>query len=238
MPEQYYVYQLRLETDDRPFYIGKGKGDRKNHHFYPSLVNKRSRKNHMIRAALASGVIVLTEILFDGLSEEQALAKEVELIALYGRRDSGTGILANHTDGGEGRSGHAHSDETRNAIRIARIGKKHTPETKAKMSASKKNMSQETKAKMSASRKGVLHTDEHKNGIKFSHWDRNPAWKIADSLYNSWLEHGRPGRTRMSEIHPGIRVDKIVRSFKEGWVPSKDELWNVYKLKKENRNDD
>ena len=117
-------------------------------------------------------------------------------------------------------------------------GGKHTPETKAKMSASKKNMSQETKAKMSASRKGVIHTDEHKNGIKFSHWDRNPAWKIADSLYNSWLEHGRPGRTRMSEIHPGIRVDKIVRSFKEGWVPSKDELWNVYKLKKENRNDD
>ena len=175
----------------------------------------------------------MTEILHDGLTEEQAFAKEVELIAFYGRQNFG-GCLTNATDGGEGKSGYLVSKDTREALRKARVGKKHTEETKAKMSASKSNMSAETKAKMSESRKGVTHSEEHKNGIKYAHWNRNPAWKIADSLYNSWLEHGCPGRVRMAEIHEGIRVDKIVRAFKEGWVPMKDELWNGYKLKKGN----
>ena len=201
------------------------------------MMNKESHKNNVIKKAIREGVEVLSEVLFDGLTEDQAHAKEIELIAFYGRRING-GCLTNATDGGEGVSGYVPTPETRDAIRKVRTGKKHTKETRAKMSAIHSNMSQETKAKMSKSRKGLLHSDEHKIGIKYAHWDRNPAWKIADSLYNSWLEHGRPGRTRMSEIHEGIRVDKIVRCFKEGWVPTQDELWNVYKLKKENRNDD
>ena len=233
----FYAYQLRVKNSESPFYIGKGKGVRVYQHMMPSLLKQKSHKNNVIRVAMSEGIEVMSEILFDGLTEEQAHAKEIELIAFYGRRVNG-GCLTNATDGGEGVSGYTPSEKTRDAIRKTRIGKKHTEETKAKMSASKSNTSEETKAKMSKSRKGLLHSDEHKIGIKYAHWDRNPAWKIADSLYNSRLEHGRPGRTRKSEIHEGIRVDKIVRCFKEGWVPTQDELWNVYKLKKENRNDD
>jgi hypothetical protein len=44
-------------------------------------------------------------ILYENLSWEEACKIEIELIAHYGRKDIGTGILRNMTDGGEGANG-------------------------------------------------------------------------------------------------------------------------------------
>ena len=41
----------------------------------------------------------------ENMLETDALALEIELIAKYGRKDIGTGILRNMTNGGEGCSG-------------------------------------------------------------------------------------------------------------------------------------
>ena len=85
-------------------------------------------------------------ILFENLTETEAFSEEIRLIEFYGRQDLGTGCLRNLTDGGEGSS-----------------GRKHTPETLAKMSEAKQNQSAETLAKLSAARTGKHHTQESRD---------------------------------------------------------------------------
>ena len=109
---KFYVYQLRAGNTEAPFYIGKGKGGRKDVHIQEWSLKKRSHKNNVIKMAIRDGVEVLAEILHENLTEEQAFAKEIELIAFYGRRING-GCLTNATDGGEGPAGYRHTREAR-----------------------------------------------------------------------------------------------------------------------------
>lgn len=54
------------------------------------------------------------------------------------------------------------SDETRELKRQQNLGKKHSAETRAKMSASRTNPSEETRRKLSEARKGWVWSDEAK----------------------------------------------------------------------------
>lgn len=83
--KKYYIYAY-LREDGTPYYIGKGCRDRIHSKTHPgiSLPPKERRTK-----------------LHTNLTNEEALDKEKELIALYGRKDLGTGILYNRTDGGD-----------------------------------------------------------------------------------------------------------------------------------------
>ena len=167
MENQYYTYAY-LREDGTPYYIGKGKGRRA---FNKGKGEIRPPKD-------------LTRILFlkKNFTEEEAFKHEIYMIDVFGRKDLGTGILHNKTDGGEGGSnvvcsdetkrkkseamkgekhplyGKTQSDETRRKISEANKGKTDSDETKRKKSEAKKGhtVSEETRRKISEAKKGVV----------------------------------------------------------------------------------
>lgn len=102
----YYCYAW-LREDGTPYYIGKGKGNR-------AYVRQR-KKNSARPPQDRSRILFLKK----DLTEEEALKFEVYMIFLYGRKDNGTGILHNHSDGGEGTSGFKWTEEQYAPIRLA-----------------------------------------------------------------------------------------------------------------------
>lgn len=92
----FYVYAYLRNRDSEtapvgsPYYIGKGK-------------NNRAYDKHKNTPTPNDKEFIV--ILKEGLDEAEAHQFEIELIKKYGRKDIGTGILHNRTDGGEGASG-------------------------------------------------------------------------------------------------------------------------------------
>jgi len=86
----YYVYQY-VREDQTPYYIGKGRNRRA---WEP---HKRANGSDM-RPEDRSRIQMIKE----NLTEQEAFDLEDKLILKYGRKDLGTGILANLSNGGCG----------------------------------------------------------------------------------------------------------------------------------------
>lgn len=155
----FYVYVLFRETG-APFYIGKGKSCRWNHHKWQARSGIQSHKCAIIRDMQTRGVEIIKVKLHDGLTEEVAHTYEIALIKAIGRGDDGP--LVNHTDGGEGISGFKMSPEERAKRSVALAGKTVSPETRANMSAAQRGrtFSAEHLAKLSAVRRGKKQSAE------------------------------------------------------------------------------
>lgn len=98
----YYVYMYRDPRDGKnriPVYVGMGKGKRAWQHLTRA---SNPGLKALITKAKVLGLDMQPEIVVAGLTQFSALAKEVELVELYGRRDLGTGSLYNLTRGGDG----------------------------------------------------------------------------------------------------------------------------------------
>jgi hypothetical protein len=83
---EYYTYAY-LREDGTPYYIGKG-------------INNRAYKGDCksVRVPPKNRILFLKT----GLTEEESFKHEIYIINILGRKDIGTGILRNLTDGGEG----------------------------------------------------------------------------------------------------------------------------------------
>jgi hypothetical protein len=143
----------------QPFYVGIGSDSSE---FYKRANNKTKRNEYWKKIVEKSGYRV--DILVDGLTRSEALEKEIEFIKIYGRVNINTGILCNLTDGGEGTLGSVRTPEQRAKLKgvmgMWMVGKKHTLETKRKMSIRSSNISEETRKKLSETSKGRKHSPE------------------------------------------------------------------------------
>ena len=173
----YYTYAY-LREDKTPYYIGKGKENR----IYSKQKNIKPPKDK-------SRVIYLKQ----NLTEEEAFKHEIYMIDVFGRKDLGTGILHNRTDGGEGSSGCIPSEETKRKLSEVNKGKIVSEETRKKISETSKGktlseehikkiseankghaVSEETKRKLSEAHKGNTLSEEHKR--KLSEVRKGTKW--------------------------------------------------------------
>lgn len=131
----YYVYGYYELDYEHPIYIGKGCGNRLWQHFNAWHLELNDYFHRKLRLMILNDVRVLVKTLVENLTEECALAKEMEYIALYGRRDIGTGCLYNLNDGGgKGNTGWIPSEQTRQNISNGNIGRTLTLDQKIEMS--------------------------------------------------------------------------------------------------------
>ena len=102
----FYIYAY-TRADGTPYYIGKGKNGRAFDAFnHRNLVPKDK-----------SQIVFLNK----GLTEEKAFEAEKLYISMFGRKDLGTGILRNLTNGGDGHSNP--SDMTKAKMSASHKGK-------------------------------------------------------------------------------------------------------------------
>ena len=172
----YYTYAY-LREDGTPYYIGKGKKYR-----------AYKKVGRYCKTPPKDRILFLKK----NLSEQEALKHEIYMISVLGRKDIGTGILRNLTDGGEGQSGYITSEETKRKIGKAHKGKLISEETRRKMSEAKSGnhytkghkLSEDHKRRISEANKGKKkppRSEEHRRNLSGECSGMSKTWKITFS---------------------------------------------------------
>ena len=231
-PNRFYTYAY-LREDRTPYYIGKGQKDRA-YYKYKGEIKPPKDKSRII-------------FLKQNLTEEEAFKHEKYMIVVFGRKDLGTGILRNKTDGGEGTSGWVPSEETRRKQRESmkgennpNYGKSPSEETRIKLSKSNKgkSRSQETRRKQSKAKQNKKYWNDGNGNLVRSIECPGKGWfrgmgKMSEDLIRTGRESSCYGKLWW---HDGN--GNYIRSVEcpgENWILGLDEEYKE-KIGKGNRN--
>lgn len=175
----FYVYAW-LKPCGTPFYIGKGRGRRdkvtaRNNPIFSNILNKIKR----------SGEEPLVIRVHQDIAEDEAFELERSLIRQYGRKNNGTGILANLTDGGEGPSGAVVSEESRRKKSIAMSGVPKSAEHVEKVAAAQrgKKMSKKRHDKLMAAMRIMSDSAEWRENMTLANREPEKRAQIALARY-------------------------------------------------------
>ena len=220
----YYTYAY-LREDGTPYYIGKGKGNRVYNRGKYDIKPPKDKKR----------VIFLKQ----NLTEDESFKHEVYMIAVFGRKDLGTGILHNKTNGGDGLSNP--NEETRRKMSESHKGEKSymygkilSPERREKISESKKGKNnpnygkprtQETRAKISAAQKGEknhnygkITAPEIRAKIGAANKGKNSGKKRPDLVEKNKQNKGKIWITNGIVIKSISKTDIIPEGFVKGRI--------------------
>lgn len=204
------VWGYRVELAGTPIYFGIGKQGRWNHVTRDWCHNRPLRDT--CRKHKDSVQVLPTDAAFQ--SRRDAQEWERDMIAFFGRRDQGRGLLFNFTDGGDGISS---ADATAENLRRIAAGSHQLLGDNNPMRRRKAD--------------GIRH-----HAKDWKPWDRPQTtaasaatWAMAADLYRFFLEHHHkqhvPYRWQLS-IPSRDALRMIHRWFRSGWQPEQDVDWN------------
>jgi len=205
-PNGFYTYAY-LRKDRTPYYIGKG-------------IRYRIYSTH--RKGIKPPKDKLRIIfLKQNLTEEEAFKHEKYMIAVFGRKDLGTGILHNKTDGGDGFSGAIRSEKTRKKLSELNKGKNNPNYGKS--------FSEEHRRKMSEAHKGKVLSEEHRRKVSEAKTgSNNPNYGKKGKNHPTYgRSHSKEAREKLSKTFKGLKWwndsngnnKRSIECPGEGWVP-------------------
>ena len=206
-PNRFYTYAY-LREDRTPYYIGKGTRDR--------ITDKRKT----IKPPKDKSRIIFLK---QNLTEEETFKHEIYMIAVFGRKDLGTGVLHNRTDGGEGTSNIIRDENWKKNQKLSQENRFKDIEQRKKMSNSIKKWwdTPGIKNKLISSFKNKKLSKEHKNNLSESmknFYEQNPDYKKQKSEYQSnflrgkkWWNDGQNEKMRLECPGDGWTKGRIRR---------------------------